>query len=328
MLFSFLDIVAERGETGMAPLWVTYVEVFSSTANTIHTRSSALLARTPRLQLSNPTKLLNRDNTNINKRQPPKMKVIDAGTEPMSNADVLEFFRNTKARIKTEDAEDKAMGIKIKPRPANFLKAMEKHQRELESNKYPYKKNPKAYDGYDGMGEFDNLVVQRVILPCSDKYRGKGMNEEEIEATLGKEHEMKQLTETEHLQIHNNAPQCVEMLQPMIENHEERFTPEEMELIVQAIMEVYRKEEMAGQGGTEGAEDGTEGETGLDMGELEQGIRELTPYSARAAVTTSEVADPAALPPDSLVLRLAGPQGPQQTRSNADPLGGKQGSEE
>lgn len=185
------------------------------------------------------------------------MKIIDAGSEPMSNEDVLEFIKAKTQQYKDDDAQDKADGIPIKPRPKNLLIALEKHKRELESDKYPYTRNPKAYDGsYDSMKEFDDLVMKWIILPCTAKYTNKGFKAEEIDAKLGKDHEMKSLTEMELLQIHNHAPQCAEMLQPMIENWEERFSPEEMDLIVKAIMQAYRKEE-PGAGG-EDAVDGLE----------------------------------------------------------------------
>ncbi|KAK5126111.1 hypothetical protein LTR85_011466 [Meristemomyces frigidus] len=272
------------------------------------------------------------------------MRIIDAGTEPLSNTDVLDFLKAKRTQIKEEDAQDKADGKKIKPRPQNFLKAIDKHQRVLESPQYPYVKNPKAYTEYAGMQKFDDLVVKRVILPCSDKYRGKKMTAEEIEATLGKEHEMKQLTDTEHLQIYNHAPQCVEMLQPMIENYEERFTTEEMDLIQQAIIECYRAEETEGHAGGDddagaivGAEDADAGadagagETGVDVGGVEEGIREMSPYSARAAATGPVVGPvgpesaPATL---SLPIREHWALVAQQTGANTVPVGESADSEE
>ena len=43
--------------------------------------------------------------------------------------------------------------------------------------------------------------------------------------------------------IYTHAPTCVEMLQPMIENVEERFTAEEQELLVEVIIQTFRPDQ-------------------------------------------------------------------------------------
>ncbi|KAK5134540.1 hypothetical protein LTR08_006325 [Meristemomyces frigidus] len=173
------------------------------------------------------------------------MKILNAGTEPTANAEVLRWIRDTKARHAAEDAEDKAAGTPVTARPKNFITAITKHERELADPKYPYTKNPKAYATWEGMEEFDARMVELVIKPCTEKYRGQGLTRKEIDEQLGGEQEMKSLTEPEHLMIHNLAPQSAEQLSTMLENCYDRFTAEELELIVQAINETYRKEEIA-----------------------------------------------------------------------------------
>lgn len=178
------------------------------------------------------------------------MKILDAGTTPLSNADVLHWIQTKRAQHAREDAADKAKGTKSTPRPSNFLSALNKHERELSSAKYPYRAGPAAYaPDYEGMRRFENLFVERIIEPLGEKYRGNGMSAAELDRTLGKEQEMKSLTETEMLVVYNLAPRCTELLQPMIENCEERFTGEEQELIVECVMEVYRYGERKGEGG-------------------------------------------------------------------------------
>ena len=177
------------------------------------------------------------------------MKVLNAGTEPVANAEVLRWIKETKERQAAEDAEDKAAGIPVTQRPKNFIPSITKHERELADPKYPYTKNPKAYANWEGMEAFDERMVTLVIIPCTEKYRGKGLSKKEVDEQLGVEQEMKSLTETEHLMIHNLAPQSAEQLSTMLENCYDRFTPEELELIVQAINETYRKEEIEAVGG-------------------------------------------------------------------------------
>jgi len=86
------------------------------------------------------------------------MRILDAGTVSLSNADMLKWIREKRQQIQDEDTEDKAAGVKVRARPQNFLTALNKHERELDSRKYPYQRNPKVYEGYDGMKEFDKMV--------------------------------------------------------------------------------------------------------------------------------------------------------------------------
>lgn len=187
------------------------------------------------------------------------MKVLDAGTETLSNADVLNWIKDKREQIAKEDKEDKKAGKKPSHRPSNFISALEKHERELSSNKYPYAKNPDVYGGTDALHEFELEITDKIVKPFTaaryHELKEAGMSAEEIDAQLEKEQEMKLLTETEQLMVYNHAPQCVEMLQPMIENVEDRLTPEEQEAMVQVIMAVYRKQETGSAGAIEGAED-------------------------------------------------------------------------
>ncbi|KXL49448.1 hypothetical protein M433DRAFT_8852 [Acidomyces richmondensis BFW] len=184
------------------------------------------------------------------------MKILDAGTTLLSNADVLHWIQAKRAQHAREDAADKARGIAPTARPSNYLSALKKHERELTSPKYPYRNCPAAYaPDYEGMRRFENLFVERIIEPLGDKYRGKGMSAAELDKTLGKEQEMKSLTETEMLVVYNLAPRCMELLQPMIENCEERFTSEEQERIVECVMEAYRYGERKGDEGQQQMEE-------------------------------------------------------------------------
>ena len=44
--------------------------------------------------------------------------------------------------------------------------------------------------------------------------------------------------------IHNHAPSCLDMLQPMIEWVEERFTDEEQLVLFECVREVFRVDEL------------------------------------------------------------------------------------
>ncbi|KAK5714818.1 hypothetical protein LTR17_016995 [Elasticomyces elasticus] len=178
------------------------------------------------------------------------MKILDAGTETISNLDVLAWIASKRAQHTTENAEDKAAGKEASPHPKNFLDSLTKHERELKNAKlYPYSSNPTAYTGgkhYEVMARFDKLLMERVCFPLEDKYKNgdMGMTTEEVEKALSKEQDEKALTETEQLMLLNHAPSCIEQLQPMVEGCEERFTPEEQQVVVDCIMEVYRVEDL------------------------------------------------------------------------------------
>lgn len=176
------------------------------------------------------------------------MKILNAGDHPLSNADVLDWVARKKAQHERDDAEEKAQGHKRSERPKNFMRVLERTERELSSDKYPYKKNPSAYAGDGRSTAFKEfaLEVERVIQDALDaewKDRLAGMPATQIEKEFEPVQERKCLTHPELLVIYNHAPICVEMLQPMIEAVEERFTPEEQQLIVDVIVKHLRCDE-------------------------------------------------------------------------------------
>lgn len=177
------------------------------------------------------------------------MKVLDLDHH-MSNAEVLEWAKNKRQQHAREDAEDKKADLHCTPRPQNFLDALDKHERHLKSDAYPYEKNPCAYEGSNAdtsLQAFSKLYMDRIQRPLAERYkqliRDKLMTVEEAKKEQEKEQERKDITETELLMIHNHAPTCVEMLQPMLENVEDRFTVEEQEIMVECVKEVYRVDE-------------------------------------------------------------------------------------
>ncbi|TKA70624.1 hypothetical protein B0A55_07582 [Friedmanniomyces simplex] len=201
------------------------------------------------------------------------MKILDAGTENLSNQDVLTWITAKRAQHSAENAAAAAVVGKGKgkdkdqqpsPHPPNFLAALTKHERELrDPKKYPYTSNPTVYnETYDAMARFDKLLIERICFPLEEKYKNNmtGMTAEQIEKALSKEQDEKALTETEHLMLFNHAPQGIEQLQPMVENCEERFTGEEQDVLVHCVMEVYRGEEMGGKkvSAAEGVDGGKE----------------------------------------------------------------------
>merc|ERR1712228_542196 len=125
------------------------------------------------------------------------MKVLDAGTETLSNADVLNWIKEKRKQI----AEEDKAGKKPSHRPANFLSALTKHERELDSGKYPFHKNPEVYGNYNGLNEFEEKVMEVIVKPFTEtrmrELKEQGVSDQEIEITLEKEQEAKLLTETE-----------------------------------------------------------------------------------------------------------------------------------
>ena len=175
----------------------------------------------------------------------------------MSNAEVLDWLKQTRARHAREDAEDTAAGNKPSPRPQNFLDAMTKHERHLKSDAYPYEKNPSAYAGKNqdiSLRRFNDEHFEAIHTPIFEKFKAaikaKVISKEEGAEQMEQEQLRKEISEEELLMIHNHAPKTVEMLQPMLENWEERYTVEELQVIVDVIKDVYRQDELAGQTGS------------------------------------------------------------------------------
>ena len=165
--------------------------------------------------------------------------ILDPGTVRLSNADVLHWLAQKKAQNAADAAADKAAGRKKAFLPDNYQRALRKHGRELSSRKYPYADNRSA-----SMRVFVERLDERILGGLEEKYRESIKSGEKSEAqalkALEREQEAKGLTETELLQIYNLAPQAVEILQNIVVDWEERFTAEEMEVVVQTVGEVFR----------------------------------------------------------------------------------------
>ncbi|KAM3425086.1 hypothetical protein BST61_g7052 [Cercospora zeina] len=165
------------------------------------------------------------------------MKILDAGDSPLSNADVLDWVERKRAQHAIEDAEDKAKGQKPAARPKNFMRVLDRTERELKSNNYPYVRNPGAYNGDARSTAFQRFAreaedAMQTSLEADWRERLQNMTKEQFEKEFELEQEKKCLTEPEMLMIYNYAPQCVEMLQPMIENVEDRYTADEQQVLV------------------------------------------------------------------------------------------------
>ena len=178
-------------------------------------------------------------------------EILDAGSVQLSNADVLDWIARKRSQHASEAAEDKAAGLKKTFLPDNYQRALRKHERELSSRKYPYTDNPGAYKGPDRMQAADVFMTrmdEKIVAPLQEgwkeeiakKGRDGARSKEEVLREFDWVHEMKGLTRTEHLVIYNLAPQCMETLQNIIVDHEERFTEDEMAKILEVVNEVYR----------------------------------------------------------------------------------------
>lgn len=173
--------------------------------------------------------------------------------EEMGNFEVLKWMRDTKKRHETEDEQCKANGLVLKPRPVNLNKAFDKHERHLTREIYPYDSNPSVYNpNYDideVVAKLNQAILNRLHEPILQKYqdkvRAQEMTVKEAEKKFEEEGEPKVLSEMELMQLHNLAPTGMETLQLMIEQWEERFTEDEMEEILEAVVEVLRPDELA-----------------------------------------------------------------------------------
>jgi hypothetical protein len=174
--------------------------------------------------------------------------ILDPGTVRLSNADVLHWLSQKKAQNAADAASDKAAGRKKTFLPDNYQRALRKHERELSSRKYPYTDNPGAYAGdnrIESMRVFVEVLDERILGGLEEKYREVIRSGEKSEVAkamkaLEREQEMKGLSEAELLQVYNLAPQAVEILQNIVVDWEERFSGEEMEVIVKTVGEVFR----------------------------------------------------------------------------------------
>lgn len=172
------------------------------------------------------------------------MKILDAGTEPIPNDQVLDFIKRKRAQHARDDPEDDGPSLTQTPRPATFLAALDKHQAYLENDKFAYNKTPQYYDAQQhGMRAFQLRFAQLVLDPIGDKYRKGGSKSQlgtrEKAVEWAAEEEAKELAETEMLGLYNATPACVEQLQTMIDNWAERYTESEMDGIQQALQETY-----------------------------------------------------------------------------------------
>lgn len=175
--------------------------------------------------------------------------ILDPGTVRLSNADVLHWLAQKKEQNALDAAADKAAGRKKTFLPDNYQRALRKHERELNAKKYPYTDNPGAYKGEGRVKSLQVLVEkldERVLRPVEEGFESSlaGAADEgekrKVLAELEKVQEAKGLSEVELLQVYNLAPQCVEILQNILSDWEERFTAEEMEGMVEVIGEVLR----------------------------------------------------------------------------------------
>lgn len=167
------------------------------------------------------------------------MKILDAGTQVLDDRDVLAYIREKHAQNSTYAANHKNESKATSKRPENFLRALRRHEEHLNHAERPFRDN----DRYDADGEYAVKLMQKM-------------------SELDKE---KQLTKTELLMLINHRPASREMLLPMVEDIESRFSEEEQEWIVEQVVEVL------GQPGATAEEDGQAeaGDEGGHKGDVE-----------------------------------------------------------
>ncbi|KAK6420987.1 hypothetical protein LTR95_016864 [Oleoguttula sp. CCFEE 5521] len=171
-------------------------------------------------------------------------EIVDPGTVRLSNADVLDFLKRKRLLNAQDVASDKAAGRPPVELADNYQRALRKHERELSSRKYPYADNPGAYNSsnrFESMALFAEKLDERILGPLEAKHaQDPDVPRAEMRRRLQREQDVKGLTEIEHFQIFNLAPQCVETLQNIVVDWEARFTVEEIEVLLSTVNEVYR----------------------------------------------------------------------------------------
>lgn len=215
--------------------------------------------------------------------------------DEMGNFEVLKWMRETRERHAREDREAEAEGLVLKPRPAALNRAFEKHERHLTRDVYPYEKNPSVHnEKYDVdvvVKKLYDLHIERVCRPILRKYEGKvragELSKKQAEDKMDEELDPKCFTEMELMQMHNLAPTGIETIQLCIEQWEERFTEEEMQVILECIAEILRPDELAAKKAKQGSsaaeevkkvetevEAGGEKDTGLgETGKMKDALR-------------------------------------------------------
>ena len=169
----------------------------------------------------------------------------------LSNAEVRLWMLQKRQQHAEEDAADRANGLQPSVRPANFMKILNTTELHLGRSVYPYEKNPSVYstEGHyvNAIKNFNKQLAARLARPFLVKYKKERKNGRYTSkgAFLAFKKAMvpKEITRTELINIENLAPKNVEMLQPLLESHEERFTADELQIIVDTIEAVFRPDE-------------------------------------------------------------------------------------
>ncbi|KAI5271347.1 hypothetical protein E4T47_05302 [Aureobasidium subglaciale] len=143
------------------------------------------------------------------------MKILDAGTEVLDDYDVLKFIRDKRVQIKAEKEQSKEEGRPSTFRPANLMKALQKHEEHLNDKERPFLDNPR----YDNDSRYLNKLMQ----------------------TLGPR---VQLTKSEYLVLANQRPYRRSHLAAMIEDADTRFTTEEQNFIRDAVVDILGLSEL------------------------------------------------------------------------------------
>ena len=144
------------------------------------------------------------------------MKILDAGSKVLDDHDVLLYIRSKQAQHKSYDAGSKAQNRPKTKRPANFLRALQKHEEHLTHAERPFSNNAK----YDDESAF-LVALMQALEPRA------------------------QLTKTELLMLANHRPHLREFLLPMVEDVDARFDEETQQFIVDTVVEVLGRPNMA-----------------------------------------------------------------------------------
>ncbi|PNS14957.1 DNA-directed RNA polymerase III subunit rpc9 [Sphaceloma murrayae] len=137
------------------------------------------------------------------------MKILDAGTKVLSDHEVLQFILAKRKEHTDEDAAAKAEGRGVFRRPDKFLLALQRHEYHLNHKRRPFLDNASYKPDESHILKLMTTLEPRV-----------------------------QLTKTELLMLVNHRPHNKEMMLPMIEDVDSRYSEEDQLWIVEKVVEV------------------------------------------------------------------------------------------
>jgi len=143
----------------------------------------------------------------------------------LDDADVLRFIKDKRKQHEAENTRAREERRAKTQRPANYMRSLKKHEEYLEHTERPFMNNAR----------YDNDATYLVDL-------------------LQKLEPHAKLTKTELLMVANHRPHKRELLLPMIEDIDSRFSEEQQQAIVSVVVDVLGEPSASVENGGQVAE--------------------------------------------------------------------------